>query len=232
MDVAQVLWALVARAGKRSARQLQPRQRAFFFVVVAFARPLCGTVGQATAQASWARRRWRRTQHRCTSQQHAFSALSFTLDLPLTHQPAANASHLFAARTGPLGSMEGGDLGANYAGVFDGHLKPGKKPCLLIIDFVQVCEEQDALRRRRTRSRTAGGGWPRGRQASDTTLGIRRISPDPDYPAGLPAHGLAHLRGRGERAGSHEAVARAGPAQRHPRHPHQRGVPARGRQWR
>lgn len=31
-----------------------------------------------------------------------------------------------------------GDLAANYKGAFDGHLTFGRKPCLLLIDFVEV----------------------------------------------------------------------------------------------
>ncbi len=34
------------------------------------------------------------------------------------------------------------DLATNYKGAFDGHLEPGQKPCLLIIDFVQAYLEQ------------------------------------------------------------------------------------------
>lgn len=37
-----------------------------------------------------------------------------------------------------------GDLAANYKGAFDGHLTFGKKPCLLIIDFVQAYLESDS----------------------------------------------------------------------------------------
>lgn len=46
-----------------------------------------------------------------------------------------------------------GDLAANYKGAFDGHLSFGSKPCLLIIDFVQVCsttEEESRIVRERT----------------------------------------------------------------------------------
>lgn len=36
------------------------------------------------------------------------------------------------------------DLAANVAGVFDGHLAPGVRPCLLIIDMVQAYLEPDS----------------------------------------------------------------------------------------
>lgn len=36
------------------------------------------------------------------------------------------------------------DLAANVAGVFDGHLTPGSRPCLLIIDMVQAYLQSDS----------------------------------------------------------------------------------------
>lgn len=37
-----------------------------------------------------------------------------------------------------------GDLASNYEGAFDGHLSFGRKPCLLIIDFVQAYLQPDS----------------------------------------------------------------------------------------
>ena len=36
------------------------------------------------------------------------------------------------------------DLASNVAGVFDGHLAPGTRPCLLIIDMVQAYLQPDS----------------------------------------------------------------------------------------
>ena len=45
-------------------------------------------------------------------------------------------------RTKMAGFSRTGDVSANYAGCFDGHLTFGRSPALLIIDFVQVREAE------------------------------------------------------------------------------------------
>ena len=41
-------------------------------------------------------------------------------------------------------AKDNGDLSANYAGAFDGHLPFGKRPALLIVDFVKAYLEKDS----------------------------------------------------------------------------------------
>lgn len=49
-----------------------------------------------------------------------------------------------AAAEATGGLQKDGDLADNYKGAFDGHLTFGRKPCLLIIDFVQAYLQPDS----------------------------------------------------------------------------------------
>jgi len=119
-----------------------------------------------------------------------------------------------------------GDLASNYKGAFDGHLTFGKKPCLLIIDFVKVIIDFVHV----IKKATAGGA------RRNWISQIEVLPPAHNHPTilcvGVPAAGLAHLRWRRGGPGGHRAASGAGPQERGAGHPHQRGVAAgRAQRW-